>query len=176
MWRRLRGLLFLAFIMVAACSTAQPLTPEPTQILIVPTPTSTPLPVVVTPTATSLPRPADLLEPSPTTALSEQATSEIDLLTQDPIAAELVALAQRRVAEELDLPTRRIQVVEVKLYVWPDVSLGCPLPGETYEAAQIDGYRIVLQAGDVVYLFHTDVDRVVSCDAANEQLPAESDD
>jgi hypothetical protein len=35
----------------------------------------------------------------------------------------------------------------------------------------VDGYRIVLSAGDNEYLFHTDFDRALPCDAKNEQLP-----
>jgi hypothetical protein len=89
----------------------------------------------------------------------------------DPVATELVALAQRRLAQDLNLPTRRIQVVEVTSYVWQDASLGCPLPGESYAQVIVDGYRIVLSAGDQEYLFHTDFDRVIPCDAENEQLP-----
>jgi hypothetical protein len=38
-------------------------------------------------------------------------------------------------------------------------------------AIAVDGYRIALSAGDNEYIFHTDFDRALPCDAANEQLP-----
>ncbi len=82
-------------------------------------------------------------------------TTEDLTLEMDPAAAELVALAQQRLADELDLSTHTIEVVEVSSYAWPDSSLGCPQPGEDYRALVIAGYRIVLAAGDTrVHLPH----------------------
>lgn len=94
------------------------------------------------------------------------------LLAADPIASELAMLAQRRLGTTLDLPTLRIAVVSVDPYIWTDTSLGCPQPGESYTPLDIDGYRIVLNARDQEYIFHTDFDRVIPCDADHEQLPA----
>ena len=48
------------------------------------------------------------------------------LLDTDPVAVEMVDLARRRLADELDLAVRRIQVVDVASYTWSDSSLGCP--------------------------------------------------
>jgi hypothetical protein len=93
------------------------------------------------------------------------------LLETDPVAVGLVSLAQRRLSAELDLPTRRIQVVDIRAYEWTDSSLGCPLPGQTYTPVLIEGYRIVMSAGDVEYIFHSDSDQLIACDAENERLP-----
>lgn len=93
------------------------------------------------------------------------------LMEIDPVAAELAALAQRQVAAELDLSVRRVQIVDVRLFAWEDTSLGCPLPDQTYEAVESRGYRIVVNAGGEDYLFHTDFDRLIACDPANERLP-----
>lgn len=93
------------------------------------------------------------------------------LLETDPVAVGLVSLAQRRLSAELDLPTRRIVVVEIRAYEWTDSSLGCPTPGQTYTPVLIDGYRIVMSAGDVEYIFHSDSDQLIACDAENERLP-----
>lgn len=95
------------------------------------------------------------------------------LMEIDPVAAELAALAQRQVAGELDLPARRVQIVDVRLFAWDDTSLGCPLPDQSYEPVESRGYRIVVSAGGEEYLFHTDFDRLIACDPANERLPAE---
>jgi hypothetical protein len=96
------------------------------------------------------------------------------LILADPIAAELVALAQRRLARDLDLPARRIRLVDVSPVHWTDSSLGCPLPDANYAPGQYDGYRIVLEAGDKEYIYHSDFDRVQPCDASAEVMPDES--
>ncbi len=93
------------------------------------------------------------------------------LLETDPVAVGLVSLAQRRLSAELELPTRRIQVVDIRAYEWTDSSLGCPQRGQTYTPILIDGYRIVMTAGDVEYIFHSDSEQLVACDAENELLP-----
>jgi len=132
--------------------------------------TNTPIPQTPTLTLTPLPRASDLSTATP--AIDEQpTTTSADATLDDPVAAELVGLAQRRVADTTNLPVRRIEVVEVKSYKRTDVSLGCPSPNETYAQQEVDGYRIVLSANDQQFIFHTDFDRVVACDPDNEKLP-----
>lgn len=86
------------------------------------------------------------------------------LIEIDPVAAELVDLALRRLARDLDISTRRIQVIEVHPTVWEDSSLGCPVEGQTYVPANSIGYRIVLSAGERDYVFHTAFDRIILCE------------
>lgn len=92
------------------------------------------------------------------------------LLAVDPVAAELVRLAQQRLAAQLDLPVRRVAWMSVEAFRWWDTSLGCPLAGQTYELVDVPGYRIVLQAGDALYAFHTDSERLFPCAAGMEVL------
>jgi hypothetical protein len=166
-------LVMLGFaILLPACTSTETLTAEPTQTLIPATDTAVPSPIPPTATSAGLPRPGDLVTPEINTpelvpSVSPDAASTLD----DPIANDLVGLAQRRVAQDLNLPVRRIQLVEVKAYHWIDSSLGCPLPGQSYTQVLIDGYRIILEAGDKQYIFHTDFDRALPCDPANEKLP-----
>lgn len=164
---------FCILALASGCSTSASPSVEPTQTLIVSTATDTPVLATATLTLTPLPRPGDLLAVTPTAEASpDSVQSQVNItLEADAIAAELAALAQRRVAQDLNLPTRRVRIVEVQAFVWPDISLGCPKPDETYLVGDIGGYRIVLEVGDVKYFFHTDFDRVVSCDAENEKLP-----
>lgn len=150
-------------LVVAACNPAALPTALPTQTLVVPTVTWTPRPVTETPSPTPLLRPVDLETPTPASA----ATPTVS----DPVASELVALAQRRLAQDLGLPAQRIRLVEVTPVIWPDTSLGCPQPDETYTPGAFDGYRIVLSASDQEYVFHTDFDRVIPCAAEDERLP-----
>jgi hypothetical protein len=119
-----------------------------------------------------LPQPQDLFA-SPTVIPSANRTPEA-LIEVDPIAAELVGIAQRIVARDLDLPTRRVRFVEAEAYVWTDNSLGCPVPGQTYTSIVTNGYRIVVSVGDEEYIFHTDFDRVLPCNPDNEQLPVDA--
>ena len=170
MVRPLHAVIVLLVFCSAACSSTAPLVVEPTQKLIIPTVTDTPIPQTPTITLTPLPRASDLATPTPAVS-DDSATTSADQSLNDPVAAELVGLAQRRVAETTKLPVRRIQVDEVKSYTWTDISLGCPIPNETYAQQEVDGYRIVLSANDQQFIFHTDFDRVVACDAANEKLP-----
>jgi hypothetical protein len=93
------------------------------------------------------------------------------LLLVDPVAADMFALTQRRLAQEFNLPMRRIQLLEMQAVAWRDSSLGCPVEGQDYAAIIIDGYRLVVSVGDTEYLFHTDFDRPTLCDPENEVLP-----
>lgn len=165
-----RWLFLISCGAVAACSPAT--TPVPTLTLIPATATSIPSPVPPTATLELLPEPQDLFA-SPTTVPSANHTPEA-LVEVDPIAAELVGIAQRLVAQDLDLPTRRVRLVEAQPYAWTDSSLGCPVPGQGYTSVETNGYRIVVSAGGDEYIFHTDFDRVLPCDPDNEQLPIEA--
>lgn len=78
---------------------------------------------------------------------------------------------RRRLAEELDLPETRIRLTSIKPYTWTDSSLGCPAPEREYAQVIIEGYRIEAAAGDRVYIFHTDWERITPCEAGQERLP-----
>jgi hypothetical protein len=94
------------------------------------------------------------------------------LLELDPGAREILLLAQRRLAEELDLSTRHISLVTIVPILWQDTSLGCPLPDQRYQSVPIQGYRIILEAGERQYIFHSDTVSIFACPAGQEQLPA----
>jgi len=160
-------LVFIALIfMLAACSDQN--TPVPTASLIPATVTDVPTPVPPTNTPAGLPAPADIAATTAPTPASGEA-----LITQDPVAAALVGIARRQVAAELDLAQSRVELVEVMPMTWTDSALNCPLPDQTVTPMEIDGYRILLEAGDQQYVFHADFDRAIRCEAANELLPTE---
>ncbi len=99
---------------------------------------------------------------------SAQALSDVpgDLLIKfDPVAADLLAVAQRDLAQRLGVPLRQVQLGEMQLMVWQDASLGCPRAGQTYTDMRITGYRIVLTTGTQDYPYHTDFDRAVPCES-----------
>ncbi len=90
------------------------------------------------------------------------------LIQIDPVAADLVALARRRIAQELDLSTRLIDILDVSVETWADTSLGCPADDQSYENVSTNGYRILLLAGGNEYLFHTSFDRLIRCEQPAE--------
>ena len=47
-----------------------------------------------------------------------------------------------------------IEVLRAEEVTWPDGSLGCPQPGQSYPPAMVDGYRVILQHGGRIYLYH----------------------
>ncbi|MEZ4667348.1 MAG: hypothetical protein R3E39_05430 [Anaerolineae bacterium] len=160
-------------VSISACVSSAVPTVEATLTLIVPTSTTVPPAATATLTSTPLPRSVDITDLTPTFSASAEIIDSAIAVTleSDAVAGELVALAQRRVAQDLNLPTRRVRIVAVEAYVWPDISLGCPEPDQNYVLGDIDGYRILLEVGDVQYIFHTDFDRVVPCKPENEKLP-----
>lgn len=159
-------------VVICACTPVGQEQVLPTQMLVEPQLTETPVPATSTTTSTPLPLLGDLLTTTPDVILSPPSLSSSDVPSIDPVASELVALAQHRLSQDLNLLTRRIRLISVTPYTWSDTSLGCPLPGETYPAVSIDGYRILLSVDEQEYIFHTDFDRVTACEAANEKLPS----
>jgi hypothetical protein len=87
-----------------------------------------------------------------------------DLLIKfDSTAADLFSLAQRDLADRLNVSTRRVTLQEMQMTVWQDSSLGCPRDGQTYTEIRITGYRILLTDGTETYAYHTDFDRALPC-------------
>lgn len=58
-------------------------------------------------------------------------------------------------AARLGVPADSIQVVSMEDTVWPTSGLGCEKPGQMYLQVITPGYQIVLQAGDMLYTYHT---------------------
>ncbi len=169
-----RVFLLLLLVIVAACAPNTP-TPSavPTLTLIPPTATVTPSPIPPTSTNSNLPAPADLNTPVAAATLPvppANLTGEA-LIDQDPVAESLTLIAERLVAKQTNLPSSLVKIVDVRTMVWTDSTLNCPQAGSQAVPTQTDGYRILLSAGAQEFLFHTDVDRVLPCAQANEQLP-----
>jgi hypothetical protein len=162
----------LVLLLASACApSAAGETAVPTFTLIPATDIPTLTAVPPTSTSANLPAPQDVVSGTETPTRLAPTTSAALGDVQDPVAGELALIAQRLVAADLDLPTSRVLVASVLPAAWTDSALNCPAPDSEVVEQEIDGYRIVVQAGDQEFLFHTDFDRVVACDADNEQLP-----
>lgn len=74
----------------------------------------------------------------------------------DANVRKLVQLAKESFAGELQISAEEIQVSAIAAVVWPDASLGCPLPAMVYAQVMTPGYIIVLEVAGKKYPFHTD--------------------
>jgi hypothetical protein len=168
-----KPILLLLLIAAACAPSAGSTTPLPTLTLIPATATATPTPVPPSATPANLPAPQDVIRPTevPSPESSFEGLIGEALIARDPVAAALVAVAERSVAANLNLPTRLVRLVDVRPATWTDSAFNCPTPKATVVPLQTDGYRIALRASGKDYLFHSDFDRVVPCDPANEKLP-----
>ena len=66
----------------------------------------------------------------------------------------LIEKAKEDLAQRLSIEITQISLIEAKVVVWPDSSLGCPQPGMRYKQVPEDGALIVLQAHETTYEYH----------------------
>lgn len=71
----------------------------------------------------------------------------------------LVRVAVADLAQRLGLDAAAVHVLEARTVVWPDRALGCPRPGMAYPQVPEDGARIVLQARDRTFAYHSGAGR-----------------
>ncbi len=68
-----------------------------------------------------------------------------------------VELVRQDLAEQLDIASSDIEVVQVKTMVWPDTCLGLPAP-ELCARGETRGFQVILRALGQEYRYHTDRD------------------
>lgn len=116
------------------------------------------VPIGPTPSPSPAPKPASL--PSLLATRVSPATGAGDLAGAE--AAIRAAISDA--ASRLKVASDTIQVASVKATDWPDTSLGCPQPGMFYAQVIVQGYTIVLSAGQTQIEYHADKrGRVVTC-------------
>jgi hypothetical protein len=77
----------------------------------------------------------------------------------DPNLADLVALASADLLTRLSVTLDEIVVVSAESVVWPDGSLGCPIPGMRYIQVQVEGAKIMLTVDGSQYNYHSGASR-----------------
>jgi hypothetical protein len=77
----------------------------------------------------------------------------------EPDLAKFADLVREDLAKRLSIPVAEIRVLEARQVVWPDASLGCPLPGMAYAQVLQDGLLIRLGVGEQMYFYHSGSDR-----------------
>jgi hypothetical protein len=64
------------------------------------------------------------------------------------VPTDILAAILGDAAEQTGVPEADIEVVRAEAVTWSDGSLGCPEPGMLYTQALVDGFQVVVNAGD----------------------------
>lgn len=96
-----------------------------------------------------------------------------EMPSNPPPVEKFVSLAKKDLAERLKITMDGITLVKTAEMTWPNAALGCPSPGKMYAQGQVPGYQIQLKAGDVEYVYNTDLTgQVIFCPSQNPDDPA----
>jgi hypothetical protein len=77
---------------------------------------------------------------------------------EEPGLQELITNVKADLAGRLSLPTEEITITELTEVEWSDSSLDCPEPEMSYLQVITPGYRIILQANNNSYEYHSNRD------------------
>ncbi len=93
---------------------------------------------------------------------------------EDSVLARLVEQAVQDLSARLGIPEHTIEVVSIEAVQWSDSSLGCPEPGMAYLTMITPGYLIRLAVDELIYEYHTDLERVLYCETPSSESPGSS--
>ena len=74
---------------------------------------------------------------------------------QETDAAVIIAKCTSDLAQRFKLQTTDITLVETRPTTWPDAALGMPAEGKLYAQVETPGWKIILEARNVRYLYTT---------------------
>ena len=131
--------LIVLLVLAAACAPSPAAAPSEPQE---PPAEETPAPEMPVPAVSASPAQGDATEMIPTTAGAAGLEN-------------LVERAKEDLARRLNIALTQIRLIETKVVVWPDASLGCPQPGMLYKQVPEDGALILLQANGISYEYHS---------------------
>lgn len=77
---------------------------------------------------------------------------------------ELINLAKKDLAQNLNIDESEISVTKVEKKEWPNASLGCPKPGKFYAQVVTPGFLLTLTAQEQTYTYHTSLKEITTCD------------
>jgi hypothetical protein len=84
---------------------------------------------------------------------------EMPSVTPPPVSAvpqDILDAILTEAARLSGAPREQVAIVRADAVVWNDGSLGCPEPGMEYIQVLVDGYWVVLQAGETQFDFRVD--------------------
>ena len=70
----------------------------------------------------------------------------------------MVVTAIDDLAARLGVDPRRIRLIESRVMTWPDGSMGCRQPNESYSSAEVDGYLVMISHEDRLFSYHAGSD------------------
>ena len=77
---------------------------------------------------------------------------------EEPGLQELITNVKADLAGRLSVSMQEISLIELTEVEWSDSSLDCPEPDMSYLQVITPGYRILLQANNSVYEYHSNRD------------------
>ena len=141
--------LFVFVLVLAGCSTAPALDPEPVSRE---TERSTPEEGVI------------VINATPT----KDAALPADEAPISDVPQALIVKAKEDLARYLGMDMSKITLVSASAVDWPDSSLGCPEPDTMYAQVITPGYRILLAVDGLTYSYHGDKStQLFWCDPEN---------
>jgi hypothetical protein len=89
------------------------------------------------------------------------------------VPAEILAQATADLAKRTGLDPATFTVVRAEQAMWPDGSLGCPIPGQVYIQVVTPGYWIVFQVNGKTYDYRaTQRGAIQLCEGLHPQPPS----
>ncbi len=83
--------------------------------------------------------------------MPEQVPSEVPVTVTGEVPDRMLSQIRADLAARINEQQEELEIIVAEAVVWPDGSLGCPQPDQTYTQAQVPGYRIVLRHMDKQY-------------------------
>jgi hypothetical protein len=100
-------------------------------------------------------------------ARAEQSTQSLNADEEKALELALATLSREVDLSQAQITHRRVQAVN-----WPDSSLGCPLPGQSYLQVITPGYLVSFSAAGESYTVHVGAGNAVICDRIAGELKA----
>ena len=97
-------------------------------------------------------------------AVVSEARAEQKMQNLNADQEEALQLALKALGREVDLSQAKITRQRVHAVEWPDSSLGCPQPGQSYLQVITPGHLVTLVADGNSYAIHVGAGTAVVCD------------
>ncbi|MGB8216876.1 MAG: hypothetical protein WCE94_06195 [Candidatus Methanoperedens sp.] len=73
----------------------------------------------------------------------------------------VVNIAREDLAQRLNITNGEVKIIKQDIVNWPDTSLGYPEKDKVYAQEITPGFRIILEAMNKTYEYHSDYNRVI---------------
>jgi hypothetical protein len=83
--------------------------------------------------------------------MPEKIPSKVPVTVTGEVPDRMLSQVVADLATRINAQPEELEIIGAEAVVWPDGSLGCPKPDQTYTQALVPGYRIVLRYVDKQY-------------------------